>query len=81
MYVACATLTSVCIDPVTILARLTSSRVENAFYFHFNTTVQTQNFLVLLKVCPRHMDMILGPRSEPFSGKTANSFHQAENRV
>ena len=37
--------------------------------------------LVLLKVCPHHTDMILGPHSELFSRKTANNFHQAENRV
>ena len=78
---ACATLACVCIDPVTILAWLTSSGVENAFYFHFYTTVQTQNFLVLLKVCPHHTDMILDPCSEPFLRKDTNNFHQAENRV
>ena len=39
-----------------------------------------KTFLVLLKVCPHHTDMILSPRSEPFSRKTANNFHQAEKQ-
>ena len=58
--------------------RLTSSGVENAFYFHFNTRIQTQNFRGSSQRVSTPYRYDLGPRSEPFSRKTANNFHQAK---
>ena len=63
--------------------RLTSSGVQKGFLAISTITrlFKPKTFLVLLKVCPHHTDMILGPCSEPCSRKTANNFHQAESRV